>query len=666
MENFQSSHILGDINTQAKLEKFLLAENKLILPIKTIFQHEWKWTTQSSKRLVKTDLFFYYVPLLDSLKQLLAQKDVIECINEAKPFRTNGFIKDFNDGSYLHSHPIFSNTHNLQIILYYDDVEICNPLSSKSKIHKLGMFYWSLGNIKPEFRSSLRSINLLAIVKTQYIRKYGLDAFLTPFVEEIKLLECGIDVVVNNVVTRYRGSLLCFIGDTLAANFVGGFKEGVGLANRPCRNCLGTHDSIKLSFSESDFVLRDMQSHNDHCTDIETPNLTNVARDFWCKHHGINKRSILCSLESFDVTKCILQDVMHVVIEGMIEMECRAFLKYCINSNFFTLALLNENIINFRYGHLSKDKPSLVDQHHLQGAKLRQNAAQLMTLSNVLPLLVFGHVPEDDERLENLIRLNQILNLMLAFEIHIDDVPLLQQMINIHHSCFLHLYPDINPTPKMHFMIHLPSQILRFGPLRHSWCMRYEAFHLRFKILCSVIKNFRNIALSLSTRFQFLRAYELLRTTNSNTSTFLYSGNEIGTGRTIRIGDHQHSVLLMNRLVCNDPELLILLSNSVICNGTSDRKGTSVLLLNSSEDDMPTFGVIVDIVVSNHQIIFVYVNVTVIQYQSALNAYEVTLAGNESGVIHINDISHHHPITMFNVDGRRYVILLNHRRCEFY
>ena len=30
---------------------------------------------------------------------------------------------------------------SLQIMLYYDDLEACNPLGSKAKIHKLGIRY---------------------------------------------------------------------------------------------------------------------------------------------------------------------------------------------------------------------------------------------------------------------------------------------------------------------------------------------------------------------------------------------------------------------------------------------------------------------------------------------------------------------------------------------
>lgn len=50
-----------------------------------------------------------------------------------------GIKEDFCDGVAFESHPLFSSKHQaLQIHFYYDDVECCNPLGSKAKIHKLG------------------------------------------------------------------------------------------------------------------------------------------------------------------------------------------------------------------------------------------------------------------------------------------------------------------------------------------------------------------------------------------------------------------------------------------------------------------------------------------------------------------------------------------------
>lgn len=44
---------------------------------------------------------------------------------------------------------------------------------------------------------------------------------------------------------KFRGTLVAFVGDTPAINMVGGFKEGVGLAMRKCRQCMATYDQVQ-------------------------------------------------------------------------------------------------------------------------------------------------------------------------------------------------------------------------------------------------------------------------------------------------------------------------------------------------------------------------------------------------------------------------------------
>ena len=47
-------------------------------------------------------------------------------------------LSDFCDGQAYKSHPLFSvNSGSLQILFYFDDLEVCNPLGSKAKIHKI-------------------------------------------------------------------------------------------------------------------------------------------------------------------------------------------------------------------------------------------------------------------------------------------------------------------------------------------------------------------------------------------------------------------------------------------------------------------------------------------------------------------------------------------------
>ena len=50
-------------------------------------------------------------------------------------------MRDYCDGSHYLNHPIFSKDNNaLQIQLYYDEMDVCNPIGSKSGVHKLGEF----------------------------------------------------------------------------------------------------------------------------------------------------------------------------------------------------------------------------------------------------------------------------------------------------------------------------------------------------------------------------------------------------------------------------------------------------------------------------------------------------------------------------------------------
>ena len=50
-------------------------------------------------------------------------------------------------------------------------------------------FYYTLANISPHHRSSLNMIQLVTLVKSQDVTKYGIDKILEPFMEDIKKLE---------------------------------------------------------------------------------------------------------------------------------------------------------------------------------------------------------------------------------------------------------------------------------------------------------------------------------------------------------------------------------------------------------------------------------------------------------------------------------------------
>ena len=53
----------------------------------------------------------------------------------------------------------------------------------------IGCFYFTLLNIRPHYRSALKAIQLVAIVKTIHIKEYGIDPILKLLVEDLMKLE---------------------------------------------------------------------------------------------------------------------------------------------------------------------------------------------------------------------------------------------------------------------------------------------------------------------------------------------------------------------------------------------------------------------------------------------------------------------------------------------
>ncbi len=51
----------------------------------------------------------------------------------------NSLMTDYCDGELFKSNPLFiEDPCALQIQLYYDEIEVCNPIGSFAKKHKLG------------------------------------------------------------------------------------------------------------------------------------------------------------------------------------------------------------------------------------------------------------------------------------------------------------------------------------------------------------------------------------------------------------------------------------------------------------------------------------------------------------------------------------------------
>ena len=452
---------------------------------------------------------FYYIPIEATLKRLLEKPEVLAEVKLSHP--ESGCLHDFCYGSLFKENPFFQAQQNaLQIIGYYDELEVCNPLGSYVKKHKMGCLFFSLGNIRPRKRSSLKAIYLVALSKSALISKYGINAFLKPFVDELTCLRTsGVTVVVNGGSEVFYGSLFAMLADTLAAHTLGGFKEGMGFSLRMCRLCMATKSNAQVRYLEKDLILRDPRSHAMYCHQIESGG---PLKDHFSICYGINRLSELERINDYSVTYGMPHDLMHDLFEGIVPYEMQCFLKYGVSQSFFTIAQLNKLLSSFHFGYSEiSDKPTLFDANIVKDVgtqKIRQSASQMILLTRVFPVILGDLIPEDDPNWASLLLLFRIALILLSPICSANTAAYLTVFIEEKLSSFRKLYPNKKLIPKFHYLIHYPSQLLKYGPAILCWTMRHEA-KLSFVKRCAKFANFKNFCLTTAKKHQRWLCYEL-------------------------------------------------------------------------------------------------------------------------------------------------------------
>lgn len=191
------------------------------------------------------------------------------------------------------------------------------------------------------------------------------------------------------------------MADTLERNKANGLKEGVSGAKRKYRHCMATFEDMQCYFTEEDFHQRNIDEHKQHLLKLEG-SASKCLGDFYSKHYGINSRTVLLESPYFDPCEQLVQDIMHVFLEGIL-CEIRLLLNYCINEiKVFKLIDLNSRIQGFPYGFSnSKIKPAVILDKGLQqgpSTNTGQSATHMWLLCSVLPFILAEFVDIDTDR----------------------------------------------------------------------------------------------------------------------------------------------------------------------------------------------------------------------------------------------------------------------------
>ena len=166
--------------------------------------------------------------VLEYLQQLVSHKGFLEYLDtpriQDQSLAGLHEYRTITDGEYYKQNPFLSDGLRIAVNLYVDDFEICNPLGTSCKKHKLFGVYWILGNLPPGSHSTLTSIYLAVLCKSNDVKAYGYEQVLEPLLQDLKILEKN-GVYLSQLDLSVKGTVQCVVADNLGAYGLGGFGD---------------------------------------------------------------------------------------------------------------------------------------------------------------------------------------------------------------------------------------------------------------------------------------------------------------------------------------------------------------------------------------------------------------------------------------------------------
>lgn len=519
----EHKNVFDSITTKYKVDKKLNEMELLTIPKEIVLDTDLVSRKRGENSVqVYKKCAMQFVPIGITLQKILKNSDLSKI--SPKTSGTDGVFKFFGDGSYFHKrdshHPV------IFINIYYDDIEVVNPLGTKTGTHKLAQFYFSIVDLLGSLNSSPNNMFFLASLKSDDMKLAGANSVLRPLEEELQeLCEKGL-IIQNQLCYVY----LCqIVGDNLGIHTLLGFSEGF-MANFPCRRCNMHKNECKSCSSENKDLIRTKESYNN---DLEKNCFSST---------GIKFDSVLNELPYFHVVNNVSFDIMHDLLGGVVPDFLRNMLTSFITDKFISLNQLNHRIESFNYGpHYSKTKPTFFKAGFLKGdVQSNQYSSQVSCLLICLPIIIGDLIPQDNNIWELFILLREIYNLLMSIKITSGQI----MELNSYITEFLNSYQDIfkiDLKPKHHHLLHYGTAIKAIGPLKQFWSMIYEARHKFFKNVMNAAGNFKNVPKTVSYRYQLLLAYRLLSNDDIISQEIFVKDCEV-----LELKNCKHSRLLKN------------------------------------------------------------------------------------------------------------------------
>lgn len=611
----------GPLGTGRKRQSFYKNNFTVIEPVEYVLNAQEKNHT------------FVYVPILDLLSKLLERNEVLQTLERSSQLEGN--YSSFRDGEYFKENKILSEEKGIALGLYIDDFEICNPLGTSRKKHKICAIYWVIANLPIQLRSTLSSIYLAVLCKTVHIKEYGYSKVLEPLIRDLELLERE-GVFVQSLGSNLKGTVLYVSADNLGAHSLSGFQESFNV-DKFCRFCLANRVDIqKYDVRSGIFSLRTPELFDEAVNLLKQSDLSSV--------NGVKRDCPLNRLTHFHAAKGFPPDFLHDAFEGIVPVELCLCLSDLIAKKYFTLNDLNDRITTFPFQFYDKtNRPQTIQKNFEKNGTIGGNGHENWALLRFLPLLVGHCVPEGEKSWNIILELKDIVDLLSSSSFTTETLCYLQAKISDHRQLLLEVFPCTKLRPKHHYLEHYPVLIKKFGPLIEFWTLRFEAKHSFFKKVVRDAGNFKNILRTLATRHQLMLAYYL-----EMPSVFKPS---IETGHvsvvSVDILDAAVRVAIWNKFKDLDT---VSLASTVFLNGTKYSKGMVLSVGHTS--GLPDFGKVLEICIVDGRILFI-IELFTAGFLEHLRCYQLTEKDPAVTLaVQPEQLNDYIPLVAYLVDGK--------------
>ena len=135
---------------------------------------------------------------------------------------------------------------------------------------------------------------------------------------------------------------------------------------------------------------------------------------------------------------------MHILIEGVCNLEVKALLNYLIEDKGISLSAINKRICDFQYFILDRNNlpHNIQSKNLLKNAKLPMSAGQMMTLMHNLPFIVGDLYVAYDKHWLNFLLLHKLFNLTFAYLYDERTVIELKETIELYLENFIQLHKN--------------------------------------------------------------------------------------------------------------------------------------------------------------------------------------------------------------------------------